>query len=346
VGVVGVQFKLNGANLGAEDTTAPYSVSWDSTTASNGAYQLTAVARDAAGNTATATAVSVTVNNTAADTTPPAVLAITPLANATNVAVNTTVTVRFSEAVDPATINGSTFVLRNAAGSTVAATIGYDAASFTAILTPTAVLANSAQYTATVVGGATDPRIKDLAGNALASSGVWSFTTVAAAVNCPCSIWAASATPATAASTDANAVELGVKFQTDVGGYITGIRFYKGTTNTGTHIGNLWSSSGQLLATATFANETASGWQQVSFSTPVAVTANTTYVASYFAPVGRYALNSQYFNPNGVTNAPLRALANAAAGGNGVYRYGTTSGFPTASYLSSNYWVDVVFTTN
>ena len=61
-------------------------------------------------------------------------------------------------------------------------------------------------------------------------------------------------------------------------GYITGIRFYKGSGNTGTHVGHLWTSTGTLLATATFSNETASGWQQVNFATPVAITAGTTYV--------------------------------------------------------------------
>ena len=65
VGVVGVQFKLDGANLGAEDTTAPYSVAWDTTAATNASHSLTAVARDAAGNNTTATAVGVTVANTA-----------------------------------------------------------------------------------------------------------------------------------------------------------------------------------------------------------------------------------------------------------------------------------------
>jgi len=65
VGVVGVQFKLDGANLGAEATTAPYSVSWTTTTATNGAHTLTAVARDAAGNVTTSTAVTVTVSNAA-----------------------------------------------------------------------------------------------------------------------------------------------------------------------------------------------------------------------------------------------------------------------------------------
>ncbi len=70
VGVAGVQFKLDGTNLGAEDTTSPYSIIWDTTTASNGSHTLTATARDAAGNQTTSSAIAVTVNNI--DTTPPA----------------------------------------------------------------------------------------------------------------------------------------------------------------------------------------------------------------------------------------------------------------------------------
>jgi hypothetical protein len=66
VGVSGVQFKLDGANLSAEDTTSPYSIIWDTTTATNGSHTLTAIARDAAGNTTTSAGVAVTVNNTAA----------------------------------------------------------------------------------------------------------------------------------------------------------------------------------------------------------------------------------------------------------------------------------------
>ena len=64
IGVVGVQFKLNGAHLGAEDTSSPYSIVWDTTGASNGAASLTAVARDAAGNARTSAVVTVTVTNT------------------------------------------------------------------------------------------------------------------------------------------------------------------------------------------------------------------------------------------------------------------------------------------
>ena len=63
VGVVGVQFKLDGVNIGHEVTTAPYSISWDTTTVSNGSHVLTAVARDAAGNIRTSTGRTVRVSN-------------------------------------------------------------------------------------------------------------------------------------------------------------------------------------------------------------------------------------------------------------------------------------------
>lgn len=62
-GVVGVKFYANGTQIGADSATAPYTVSWNTTAVANGAVQLTAVARDAAGNTATSTVVNVTVNN-------------------------------------------------------------------------------------------------------------------------------------------------------------------------------------------------------------------------------------------------------------------------------------------
>ena len=148
--------------------------------------------------------------------------------------------------------------------------------------------------------------------------------------------------PGTPAESDGNAVELGVKFRADTAGFITGLRFYKGAGNTGTHIGNLWTNTGTRLATATFTGETATGWQQVNFTSPVAVTANTTYVASYFAPNGHYAYDANFFASNGVTNSPLRALADGENGANGVYRYGS-SGFPDSTFQSANYWVDVVF---
>ena len=76
VGVAGVQFFVDGAAIGAEDTTSPYGVNWNTTTVANGAHNLTARARDAAGNTTTSAAVPVTVNNP--DTTPPQVSISSP----------------------------------------------------------------------------------------------------------------------------------------------------------------------------------------------------------------------------------------------------------------------------
>ncbi|MEU3166639.1 DUF4082 domain-containing protein [Streptosporangium sp. NPDC006930] len=156
------------------------------------------------------------------------------------------------------------------------------------------------------------------------------------------SLWNSAGVPAVPAYPDAQGVTLGVKFRAATSGTVTGIRFYKGPQNTGTHIGSLWTSGGTLLASATFTGETATGWQEVSFSTPVAITANTTYIASYYAPVGRYATTRPYFT-SAYVNGLLTALANGTGGGNGVYTYGAANAFPASSYQLTNYWVDVVF---
>ena len=158
-------------------------------------------------------------------------------------------------------------------------------------------------------------------------------------------IWNSAAVPSVAADPDTGAVELGVRFSSDVNGAITGIRFYKGSTNTGTHTGSLWSNTGTLLATATFAGETTSGWQQVLFSTPVNIAANTIYVASYHTTVGHYSVDQNYFTTAGVDNVPLHAPADGVSGANGVYVYGTGGVFPANTFQGSNYWVDVVLST-
>ena len=94
----------------------------------------------------------------------------------------------------------------------------------------------------------------------------------------------------------------------------------------------------------TFTNESATGWQQANFSTPIQVTANTTYIASYYAPNGDYAVDSGMFAYSGVDNSPLHVPASpAVTGGNGVYGYGSSPAFPTSTYNAANYWVDVVF---
>ncbi|WP_234831013.1 DUF4082 domain-containing protein [Rhodopseudomonas palustris] len=155
------------------------------------------------------------------------------------------------------------------------------------------------------------------------------------------SLFSAGATPSVVSVNDPNPVELGVKFQASQNGDITGIKFYKGASNVGTHTAELWSASGTLLATATFINETASGWQQATFATPVSITAGTTYVASYHTS-GNYSADPGLL-ANSITNGPLTAPASSLIGGNGVYAYGSSSLFPSNSYNSTSYGVDVLF---
>ena len=143
-----------------------------------------------------------------------------------------------------------------------------------------------------------------------------------------------------------------MKFTADAYGTISGLRFYKAATNTGVHVGSLWAADGTRLAQATFSGETASGWQTVTFASPVEIQPDTTYVVSYFAPNGHYAASAEYFyrtpapGPNGggiADSPPLHALRNSGSTRNGVYMYSATSTFPANSYGAGNYWVDPIF---
>ncbi|MGZ4708978.1 MAG: DUF4082 domain-containing protein, partial [Acidimicrobiales bacterium] len=283
---------------------------------------------DLAGNVIAAP-LSWTVTPVAADTTKPTVVTKTPAAGATGVAVSTTVKAVMSERLKP---TSSTFTLTGPSGS-VAGSTSYDDASTTVTFTPTAALAVSTTYTATLSGST------DLAGNVIAAPVSWSFTTAAAGTT-SYTLFTSSQTPAVTTALDLGSVELGVRFSPDVNGTITGIRFYKGSLNTGTHTGTLWSSTGTQLATGTFSGETASGWQQLNFTTPVTVTAGQTYTASYHAPAGKYSYTSNFFTSQ-LDRSPLHAPA-ASNGGNGVYLYGSRA-FPSLTYGANNYWVDAVF---
>ena len=215
----------------------------------------------------------------------------------------------------------------------------YNSATRTATLTPSAPLSNFTVYTATVKGGR--PTRVWLDGGQCPGGQLHLVLHHGSRPTCPCTIWTSSTTPA-GADPDSSAVEVGVKFRTDLLGVITGFRFYKFANNTGTHVGHLWTSTGALLATATFTARPRPRWQQVNLASPIAINLNTTYVASYFAPVGRYAVNSARIATAGVDRAPPHALQNGVDGGDGVYGYGPSGTFPNQTYQSENYWVDVL----
>jgi N,N-dimethylformamidase beta subunit-like protein/uncharacterized protein DUF4082/Big-like domain-containing protein len=281
-----------------------------------------------------------------ADTTPPTVASRVPAAGAVDIDPLAPVSATFNEAMSAASISASSFELRNPQGIAVSAAVTYNATTRTATLFPQSSLASSTTYTVVVKGGAVDPRVKDAAGNAMAANSTWTFTTVAAPPpTCPCSIWLSTAVPAIVDSEDPSSVVLGTRFRSDIAGYVSGARFYKGAMNTGTHVAKLWSNTGTQLATATFANETASGWQEVLFTTPVAIAANTTYVTTYLAPNGHYSNQDSYFAVAGLDTPPLHALQDGIDGANGVYAYSSTNVFPTQTYLSAGYFVDPIFTT-
>ena len=134
-----------------------------------------------------------------------------------------------------------------------------------------------------------------------------------------------------------------MKFRSDVSGYDHRLRFYKGTT-----------TPAPTSATCGRVPADAAGHRHVHERDRLGLAAGhlrhpggdhggTIYVASYHANNGHYSQNEGYFATTGVDNAPLHALQNGVSGPNGVYAYGAASVFPNQTFNSSNYWVDVVF---
>jgi Domain of unknown function (DUF4082)/Bacterial Ig-like domain (group 1) len=143
---------------------------------------------------------------------------------------------------------------------------------------------------------------------------------------------------------DGVSYELGMKFQSARNGSVAALRFWKSPSETGTHVGHLWAvdgTGGTLLASAPFSAETASGWQQQDFATPVPIQANTTYVVSVNANA-HYPITLSGLAPtegsSGIANADLSAVADGA---NGLF--GASGAYPTGSFRNSNYFRDVVF---
>ncbi len=164
---------------------------------------------------------------------------------------------------------------------------------------------------------------------------------VAAGV-CPCSLFS-SATPtilhlpaADGRTGDDLTYELGIRIGVTEPVRLTGIRFYKDDLETGTHIGRLWDASGTQLAQAPFDDETASGWQTATLSTPIDLVPGETYAISVNA--NAYFVDQYDALADEVTSGPVFSIGD---GNNGVYG-GAAGEFPTSSYRTSNYFVDVV----
>lgn len=138
---------------------------------------ITTGAKDLAGNTLAANYVWSFTTGAASDATPPTVVSTDPANNATGVFLDKKIAATFSEAMDPLTINTLTYTLKQ--GTTpVAGTVSYS--GNTAIFSPSSNLTGNTLYTATITTGA-----KDLAGNAMVSNYVWSFTTIQAIIVVP-----------------------------------------------------------------------------------------------------------------------------------------------------------------
>ena len=264
----------------------------------------------------------------------PQVVSMTPADGATYIDRATTVTTRFSRSMAPASISTSTFQLFAADGTVVPAAVTYDNSTFTATLTPSASLLGGVTYTASVSGN-----VRSLDGTPVGSNTASKFTTS----TCPCSLFSVPLVPAVQniptrdgrSGTGPWTYEFGVKFRVDEPMRLKAIRFWKSASETGTHVANLWTTTGLLLASTTVTGETASGWQSGAFASPPALQAGTTYIASVNA--------NSYYNTTArglatqVVSGPLRSAADIA---NGVY--GSASGlFPNGSFNSSNYFTDV-----
>ncbi len=259
----------------------------------------------------------------ATDTSPVVVTGTVPSAGATSVATNAQVSAAFSK---PVLSDSITMQVLDPSGTALPGTISYNAATPTATFNPAQGFANATTYTATVKAGG------------MAAPVQWTFTTATADGDpnvCPCTLFNDSDQPTTGPDRETVRVQLGMAFTVSSAGQITGVRYYKNPDNQGPHPVALWNSSGTKLAEATTPNETASGWQQATFDTPVSVTSGTTYTVSYTAPQGRYSSAGGGLSAK-ITKGPLSSVATG-----GRYSYGTGS---LTSTSTANYFVDPVFT--
>lgn len=158
----------------------------------------------------------------------------------------------------------------------------------------------------------------------------------------PVSLFSSTSPSDPTARTEGRAVAVGVKFRVAQPGRIRALRFFKGTGAQGTNRLALYGAQGQALAQVTSRNETLSGWQTATLSTPVVVMPGTTYVVALHSSTGHVVSAGAFFARPMVQGA-LRALADGEEGPNGLFQPATSLRLPTESRGPFNYFVDVVF---
>ncbi|MER5419726.1 DUF4082 domain-containing protein [Streptosporangium roseum] len=150
------------------------------------------------------------------------------------------------------------------------------------------------------------------------------------------SFWSTSTKVKATPRADRAPVELGMRFTAARSGWVAGVRFYKASGDRGKHTGSLWSAGGKRLARVTFAGESASGWQEARFASPVQLKAKQLYTVSYHSAAGNY-VGSKGFDS--ARSGPLATTSRNA----GVFGYGRST-FPDRwNPKGYNYWVDVIF---
>ena len=337
VGVAGVQFKLDGANIQAEDVTTPYTITWDTKTAVNGQHSLTATARDAAGNATTSTVRTVTVSNAPA---PPCTTSMLEQPNDILLGLRLIKPANAAADDDPC-------IITPPADKTVY--VGQKA-TFQVMAVGTMPMAYQWYRNGSPIAGATGPAYTTPPATSqdngakfhvVVTNSVGSETTADATltVKQPETLLN-NATPQ-GTDTDNKAYELGMIFTPTADGDVVGFRYYATAAESGTHKARLWRNSDSTLVSGpTTIGKSGTGWQELILPAPVHVQAGVAYTISVSTGGDAkkyYAYRNSAFTSAGSNGQHMTWPANA-----GVFT-ATLGSRPTQVWNASNYYRDVLF---
>ena len=246
-----------------------------------------------------------------ADTTPPSVTATTPANGATGVSTTAPITATFSEAINAATLTTKSFVLNGPGNASVTGTVTYNTSTHVATFAPSAALATATTYSATVAGGTGG--ITDLAGNALASAAVWSFTTAMASP--PIGL----TTVGSALDSGDSGILHGSRVTATAGGTVRSMSVFVGAVDsTSTHrqyqVAIYTDNAGRpgaLIATSATGTLVANAWNTIAIS--ATVQANNHYWLFYNTNGTTAAVNNMRYSV-GASGVGVHSTRNAALG--------------------------------